>query len=271
MKTRIITGLVGTVVLFALLLCPYTQVWTVALALAAAMAVYELLHNTGWVKDPFLLYGSMLFAIIEVLICGLAPQMVPGLPMIVLLLYSVYMALMMLRRHATVKVTDGAFGFMLATYAAAGFSSLVALRLLGECGLAHVLLALVIPWMSDTGAYFVGTFLGKHKMSPVISPKKSWEGFFGGWAISVGCSILLGIIFKAATGIAVSEWWKLALIAFVLAPISVCGDLFASVIKRQSGIKDYGKIMPGHGGIMDRFDSVVMIAPLLYICLVMFR
>ena len=129
---------------------------------------------------------------------------------------------------------------------------------------------MVISWMSDTGAYFTGVCFGKHKMAPVISPKKTGEGFFGGWVISVGLTVLYGVICNAIVGTTVFSLPMLAIMAAVLAPVSVAGDLVASLIKRRTGIKDYGNIMPGHGGVMDRFDSVSFIAPLVLAALMLF-
>ena len=183
-----------------------------------------------------------------------------------IVLLGVFLLLVALRRHADTEVSAVGYAAFVTAYAAAGFGALAALRELPQHGMLYVLIALIIPWMSDTGAYFVGTFLGRHKMTPVISPKKSWEGFFGGWAIAVGSAVLTGWLYHLITGQS-GHYLPLALLAFVLAPFSVCGDLFASVIKRQSGIKDYGHIMPGHGGVMDRFDSVIAIAPVLHLLL----
>ncbi len=282
MKTRIISAAVGIVLLLAVLLCPYTVVLAVLLAAIAALAVWELLHATGRVKEPLLLYGSMAFAAAGVLAqyaaqatAGLYPaeaqtafspyHVLAVLPLLLVLLYGVFLVLVLLRHHAGTDVSTVGYAAFLTLYATAGFASLAAIRVM-QHGLLFLLVVLLIPWMSDTGAYFVGTFFGKHKMTPVISPKKSWEGFFGGWAVAIGSAVLAGVIYHAATG-APGHCLLLAVLAFVLAPLSVCGDLFASVIKRQSGIKDYGRIMPGHGGVMDRFDSVVVIAPLLYMLL----
>ena len=185
---------------------------------------------------------------------------------VLIVLLGVFLLLAALRRHADTEVSAVGYAAFVTAYAAAGFGALAALRELPQHGMLYVLIALIIPWMSDTGAYFVGTFLGRHKMTPVISPKKSWEGFFGGWAIAVGSAVLTGWLYHLITG-QDGHYLPLAVLAFVLAPFSVCGDLFASVIKRQSGIKDYGHIMPGHGGVMDRFDSVIAIAPVLHLLL----
>ena len=124
-------------------------------------------------------------------------------------------------------------------------------------GKFHVWLIFLCSWGCDTCAYCVGVLFGKHKMAPVLSPKKSVEGAVGG----VVGAILLGIIYAAATKGGMVEY---AIICGVGALISMVGDLAASAIKRNQGIKDYGKLIPGHGGILDRFDSVIFTAPIIY-------
>ena len=120
-----------------------------------------------------------------------------------------------------------------------------------------VWLIFLCSWGCDTCAYCVGMLIGRHKMAPILSPKKSVEGGVGG----VAGAALLGAIYAAATGGKIAEY---ALICAVGAPISMVGDLAASAIKRNQGIKDYGKLIPGHGGILDRFDSVIFTAPAIY-------
>ena len=124
-------------------------------------------------------------------------------------------------------------------------------------GQFHVWLIFLCSWGCDTFAYCVGMLFGKHKMAPVLSPKKSVEGAVGG----VAGAVLLGVIFAAATKGPVAEY---ALICGAGALISMVGDLAASAIKRNMEIKDYGKLIPGHGGILDRFDSVIFTAPVIY-------
>lgn len=120
-----------------------------------------------------------------------------------------------------------------------------------------VWLIFLCSWGCDTCAYCVGMLIGKHKMAPVLSPKKSIEGVVGG----VAGAALLGVIYAAATQGKMAEY---ALICAVGALISMVGDLAASAIKRNQNIKDYGKLIPGHGGILDRFDSVIITAPVIY-------
>ena len=124
-------------------------------------------------------------------------------------------------------------------------------------GKFHVWLIFLCSWGCDTCAYCVGMLIGKHKMAPILSPKKSVEGGIGG----VAGAALLGVIYAAATQGPMAEY---ALICAVGALISMVGDLAASAIKRNQGIKDYGKLIPGHGGILDRFDSVIFTAPAIY-------
>ena len=120
-----------------------------------------------------------------------------------------------------------------------------------------VWLIFICSWGCDTCAYCVGMLIGKHKMAPVLSPKKSIEGAVGG----VAGAALLGAVYAWATGGKMLEY---AIICAVGALISMVGDLAASAIKRNQGIKDYGKLIPGHGGILDRFDSVIFTAPVIY-------
>ena len=124
-------------------------------------------------------------------------------------------------------------------------------------GKFHVWLIFLCSWGCDTCAYCVGMLIGKHKMAPVLSPKKSVEGAVGG----VAGAALLGVIYAAATQGPMLEY---AVICAIGALISMVGDLAASAIKRNQGIKDYGKLIPGHGGILDRFDSVIFTAPVIY-------
>lgn len=120
-----------------------------------------------------------------------------------------------------------------------------------------VWLIFLCSWGCDTCAYCVGVLIGKHKMAPVLSPKKSVEGAVGG----VAGAALLGVAYAAATGGKMAEY---AIICAVGALISMVGDLAASAIKRNQEIKDYGRLIPGHGGILDRFDSVIFTAPVIY-------
>ena len=146
--------------------------------------------------------------------------------------------------------------FFSVIYVAVMLSFLYSTRCLPD-GRGLAALIFLCSWGCDTCAYVVGKLFGKHKMTPVLSPKKSIEGAVGG----VAGAALLGAGFARLTG---APWWAYALICAVGALVSMVGDLAASAIKRNTGIKDYGHLIPGHGGILDRFDSVIMTAPMIY-------
>ena len=140
----------------------------------------------------------------------------------------------------------------------------------GYDAMFFILLILCFAWGGDTCAYFAGRAFGKHKLCPVVSPKKTVEGAIGGVLGTMVFGVIATVIYSIAanrmeeftrTNIGVSMYVVIALLACVAAVLGIYGDLFASVVKRQCGIKDYGTIFPGHGGILDRFDSVMFIAP----------
>ena len=131
-------------------------------------------------------------------------------------------------------------------------------------GLVLVLLIFVSSWINDTCAYFVGRALGKHKMAPVLSPKKSIEGLIGGIMGAGIFGAVFGILFNSYVEQMNYAPLLFAVIGAVGALPAVIGDLAASAIKRNNDIKDYGKLIPGHGGILDRFDSIIFTAPIIY-------
>jgi phosphatidate cytidylyltransferase len=117
--------------------------------------------------------------------------------------------------------------------------------------------------MTDTFAYFSGYLFGKHKLIPNVSPKKTIEGSIGGILGSTICCLIFGYIFKLDMALMI----VMGIIGSIIAQI---GDLFASSIKRYVGIKDYGNLIPGHGGVLDRFDSVILVAPFVYSAVIFF-
>jgi phosphatidate cytidylyltransferase len=126
-------------------------------------------------------------------------------------------------------------------------------------GTSWIFLVLAATWLQDTAAYFVGRSLGRHKMAPILSPKKSWEGAAGGFATS----ILSAMLSVAILGLPIS-YAAAALIGAAAGLVGPLGDLVESLIKRQIGIKDSGRLIPGHGGILDRIDSLLFTAPVIY-------
>ena len=133
----------------------------------------------------------------------------------------------------------------------------------------YILLALFIPWMADTGAYFTGITFGKTMLCPDLSPNKTLEGAFGGIIFCVLTNLLVSFIFKIfflPQNIEVNYLYVVVL-ALLGSLISIVGDLFFSMVKRCYRVKDFGNVMPGHGGVLDRFDSVILVAPFVYFML----
>jgi phosphatidate cytidylyltransferase len=121
----------------------------------------------------------------------------------------------------------------------------------------------VILWLYDTGAYIIGSFIGKHKIMEKISPEKSWEGLIGGWIISIGIALLIARIFPILSK---TDW---LIIATIIVITGTLGDFVESKFKRNAGIKDTGKLLPGHGGMLDRIDSVLLSVPFVFIFLML--
>lgn len=170
---------------------------------------------------------------------------------------------------AMIRVPDTDEGAKVALRLVAGlvyvpvlFSFLPALRELdpGSAGVAWVFLVLVITWFGDTGAYFAGRFLGKHKLFERVSPKKTWEGAIGGMVAAVGGAILVTQLGLPKVGL-----HHAIILGVVVDAIGIVGDLVESMLKRAFGVKDSGWIMPGHGGILDRVDALLFTAPAVWL------
>lgn len=125
-----------------------------------------------------------------------------------------------------------------------------------------VLLLLVIIWSADIGAYFSGKAWGKNKLAPAVSPGKSWEGVFGGLILAIVMAVIYAITFSIVSDAKSISWVAFLSLVLITAMISVLGDLTESMVKRQQGLKDSSNLLPGHGGVMDRIDSLVAVAPL---------
>ena len=174
--------------------------------------------------------------------------------------------------HYTVTVEKMGGAFFFAAFIPYFLSSFIRIDAM-ELGKYLILLPLVASFTSDAFALFAGMAFGKHKLAPVVSPNKTVEGAIGGVIGSVVIGLLATIIYSALSGrfasltvaVTARHYIIIAAMGAVASVLGILGDLFASAVKRQVGIKDYGTIFPGHGGILDRFDSVMFIAPLVSI------
>ena len=155
---------------------------------------------------------------------------------------------------------DAAFCLMSVAYVGIGFMYLYETR---SEGLHFILFAFLVVWLTDTGAYIFGRLMGKHKLWPVISPNKTIEGFIGG----LFCSLLVPLIMILFVDLQ-TVTWLLLIITIILSAFGQLGDLVESGFKRHFGVKDSGRLLPGHGGILDRFDSFMFVLPLVNILLI---
>ena len=174
-------------------------------------------------------------------------------------IYFIYSAAVTLKNHKTFELSHIAFLCGMPIPIAFAFSSL-GVVINHEHGLYYLFMLLNFSSVCDAGAYFVGSTLGRHKLCPNISPHKTVEGAIGGIVSSVIVTYILGFSFSFEKNLA-----NAVLLTVPFCILGMIGDLFASAIKRAAGIKDYGNLIPGHGGILDRFDSIIMTAPLLYL------
>ncbi len=257
MKTRIIAGCgFGIVMALTFFIAP---IWVTAITMAAmtALASYELLHTTGLVKHLDLNIFSALMAVFISFwsyFGGSQAVLVLGVLVYTMLLFS-----QLLFSDKKVTVAEICYCFLSGLVIPFLLTALLRIRI--RYNWYFLLVPFILAYCSDTGAYFVGVFFGKHKMCPKISPKKTWEGFLGGIAIA-SVSMVLFVLILDLCGYRVN-YLAAVVYGLVGSVASVFGDLNMSVIKRQTGIKDYGKLIPGHGGILDRFDSVMVTAPLV--------
>ena len=265
LKVRIISAILGLCVLFPVLWFSDTVVFPIALAICAAIAAYEICNCVG-ARTWYMLAPSVAFAFFGPFLTRFVAPSVKGYIAFLAMMAFVYLFLLLAisvlsggkEKYST--VAEAVIGVV---YATVGFASIALVRRLpmGECLFGMIFLG---AWMTDTMAYFSGRFFGKHKLCPNISPKKTVEGSIGGTLFCALSFLLYGVIVQKITGLT-PNYPMLFISGLFISIVSQLGDLAASLIKREHGVKDYGKIMPGHGGIMDRFDSILAVAPLLLV------
>jgi phosphatidate cytidylyltransferase len=274
MKKRITTAIVGLSVLALVLVFFDTILVSVLAAGITLLALLELFKAADLLRYWLLTAISGIFCLLIVFFN--TPAVSHSFSYLCYLLV-VALFLVLLRYHATLKVEQVSFAFLMSILLAVSFYCLIRMKELGgpQFGMFYLLLVFGSAWWSDSGAYFIGTFFGKHKLCPGISPKKTVEGLIGGIINAIVGNVLVCLVFQAFCQ-AAAPWGYIEtavsidipaviLISPVASLLGVLGDLSASVIKRQHGIKDFGHLMPGHGGAMDRFDSVLFVSPLFYI------
>ncbi len=257
MLTRIISGAVGVLILAAILFFHDTMVLPIAVACIIIVMVYELLRAVKLHTNKPLLLVTELFSLGIPFECGAEDHLKVFSDVMT---GTILIFIIWLFKHKELRYEKVFFALAVMILIPQSMSTIVRIEAM-DSGLFLLVMGLCGAWIADTGAYFTGVAIGKHKLCPEISPKKTIEGFVGG---IVTTGLVYAIAFSVHDGFTVSK----ALLSFVLgavcAVVGTVGDLSASMVKRQTGIKDYGKIMPGHGGLMDRFDSVLFVLPAYY-------
>lgn len=254
----VITALIllGLIVLFNVLGANAFFFLAAAVVGIAQFELYDGLTQTG--RAPATWFG---------LACGIALMAAaflqrPGWVIAVIALAAYGSLLISLRRtRGATPASDAAWTFLGVGWVAGGGAAAVAMLQLSEDGPLVLTAFILITALDDIGGYFAGSRFGRRKLAPSISPAKSWEGLAGGIAASLAGGALFGFLLHDLT---IAEGLGLALIASVLAPV---GDLVESLTKREIGIKDSGRLLPGHGGLLDRLDAIVFCAPVAYLYL----
>ena len=288
MKQRVLTAIgIGIVGIPVVLLSKYI-IYPIFLGLLAAIAVWELFRVFGFEKRYEI-------SVPAYLISGLLPIFAHDfftkgnqsayllVTAAVIFAYLLYLAaicvvskeMLMIRNESEpdegkqkiLEFGDISAAFLAVTYVTVSFTSMSLTRYM-QNGVYIFALVFVAAWMCDVFAYFTGRFFGKHKLAPHLSPKKTVEGSIGGIIFAVLGCMLYGLIVDLATDLH-ARYLVLACLGLSLSVISQIGDLWASLIKREHGIKDYSQMLPGHGGVMDRFDSILAISTVLMaVCMV---
>ena len=265
MKKRILTAVVALPLLLGILLFLPPVYTSVLLAAMCAIAAYELLWGTGMVKHPRLIVYTMIAAALVSVWCYNGRNYPWGLAGVLVFSGLLFAELLISKAqlHFDNVMLSVAGGVMIPFL----LTAIVRIRNT-ELGQYMVLLPFVLAFASDTGAYFIGIKFGKHKLAPTISPNKTIEGAVGGVITSIIGALLFALVLDKCFSLQVN--YDFALVYGTLGSIgSVFGDLAFSAIKRQTGIKDYGNLIPGHGGVLDRFDSMTVVAPITEVLLIL--
>lgn len=265
MKTRIITSILGIALFFALLAAPPFAFKTGAAVICAA-AIFEIYKAAGITKiKPLAVTGA--FGVPLCVLWGMAhgteTNVFGEAALLVLSLYIGTLFLIMICRHEDVKMKDAAAALFGAVFPALLYSYIFALRGDDVRGVYLLIILFAATWSADGGAYFAGVNFGRTPLAPVLSPKKTVEGAIGGIFGSVLASLLCALLLNNLVSLNCSPI-LLALTGALCALLGPVGDIATSAIKRENNLKDFGKLFPGHGGVLDRFDSVLLTAPLVF-------
>ena len=264
MKERVIVAIIGVPLLFVVMFFLPPYAFTALIAAICAISAYELTGAIGFKKKRWLsVYAALAAAFIPIgehFKIGDPVFQAALLVLMSLIFIEAIAAYKTDRKIALSQVFAAIFGGAIIPYL---LSTLVSLRALPE-GRLFVLLPVISAFLTDAGAYFVGVLIGKHPAFPNVSPNKTIEGFVGGLVIGTLSMLLYGVIIVNTTSYSVN-FAALIFCGLAGALFTELGDLAFSLVKREYNIKDFGTLLPGHGGVLDRFDSMIFTAPALYL------
>lgn len=266
MKTRIIAAAVLVPVLFLIVLAAPEILAALVMGVLMSIAAYEMLYRTGLVTQIRLVgYAAVM---------GFATSMwsywgaARAYYLLMLMVFFMLLFGEMMLDHIKVHFETISMCFVAGAIIPYLLSALIRILMLNNIGRYVILIPFIVAFTSDAGAYFVGLKFGKHKLAPVVSPNKTIEGVLGGVAAAVICMLIYTLILDLPLKCNVSYGAAL-LYGLAGSLIGTFGDLCFSVVKRQTGIKDYGNLIPGHGGVLDRFDSLTLVAPLMEVLILL--
>ena len=266
MLTRVLTGFVALCVLIPVLIFSSTVALPIALALVAVVSLYEIFKCIGLHKKVAVVLPPYLFALVSPFLIRYMENRVQFalIAFMAAALYLLYLFPLVIWSHGKLAFANVLTSYALSLYIIGALLSILYIRDFQESGKYIYLLIFIGAWVTDVFAYFTGFLFGKHKLIEDVSPKKTIEGSVGG--------ILFCALGFAILGLVVDHWFEqnanilfLVICGVIISVISQIGDLIMSVIKRHYGIKDYGKLFPGHGGVLDRFDSILAVSLVLFV------
>lgn len=266
MSTRIKSAAVAIVIAIIALILHNTFVFNLFIAFISMAAIYEIFKATGTAEFKYEAIACYAFAVVDAVMPAFYKH---GL--LYFISYRLYlgifvlaMCILYLLDHKEFRYNNFFFMLGVTVLISYSFGTLINMANMGGKGVFLIVLTLCGAWLADSGAYFVGRKFGKTRPWPEISPNKTLEGLIGGVVCNGIFLLIISFVYDVILKGDSIHYVIVFFAGMACALIGLVGDLTASMIKRQTGIKDYGNIMPGHGGIMDRFDSVILVAPFMY-------
>lgn len=261
MLKRIITSIISICILLPILFLSDTVVLPIAVAIMTTIALYEMNRCLGNEKNLYLSIPAYLFAIASPFALRFLNEsnLYVFIAFVSCAAYMLYLFFVSVLFKGHIKFAQVGEIFTTSVYIIAAFNSIIYIRDIENSGKFLYILIFIGAWITDIFAYFTGMWFGKHKLIPEVSPKKTVEGSIGGVLFCTLAFIAYAYIIKVFFDVE-SNIIFLAISAVIISIISQMGDLIMSLIKREYGIKDYGKLFPGHGGVLDRFDSILAVS-----------